>query len=146
MSPRLIHSSMAAPSVEAPELFSLEEQRCRTRWSSHNGVPRAVCSSEVPERPFGKRQPSAYKVASRVLLHRTAAAAEITNAFWHACRGGQQLMAELLLQHGADRNWIGHDRKTPLDAAKESGAEDLIDWLLNHGARNSTTTLERRTR
>ena len=38
---------------------------------------------------------------------------------------------------GADLNWIGHDRKTPLDVARESGAGELVEWLLAHGAKRS---------
>jgi uncharacterized protein len=60
---------------------------------------------------------------------------EITNAFWHACRGGQLQTAEYLFGHGAKLNWIGYDRKTPLQVAHESGAEDLINWLRSHGAK-----------
>lgn len=60
---------------------------------------------------------------------------ETTNAFWHACRGGQLRTAEYLLGRGARLNWIGYDRKTPLQAAHESGAEDLITWLRSHGAK-----------
>ena len=65
------------------------------------------------------------------------AAEHITNAFWHACRGGQREVAEYLLDRGADLNWIGHDSKTPLDAAHESGAGDLVQWLLANGARRA---------
>jgi SAM-dependent methyltransferase len=36
---------------------------------------------------------------------------------------------------GAVLNWIGYDRKTPLQAAHESGAEDLIAWLRIQGAK-----------
>lgn len=60
---------------------------------------------------------------------------EITNAFWHACRGGYLQTAEYLLGRGADLNWIGYDRKTPLQVAHESGAEDLIAWLRTQGAK-----------
>lgn len=63
---------------------------------------------------------------------------DITNAFWHACRGGQRAVAEFLLERGADLQWIGHDRKTPLDAARASGNADLVEWLRarsNVGAR-----------
>jgi ankyrin repeat protein len=60
---------------------------------------------------------------------------EITNAFWHACRGGQLQTAEYLLGHGAELNWIGYEKKTSLQAAHESAAEDLIIWLRNQGAR-----------
>lgn len=59
---------------------------------------------------------------------------DITNAFWHACRGGQQAVASYLLECGADINWVGHDRKTPLDAAHESGDDALVTWLLASGA------------
>lgn len=54
---------------------------------------------------------------------------DVTNAFWHACRGGQRAVAEHLLEHGADLHWIGHDRKTPLDAARASGNAELVEWL-----------------
>jgi uncharacterized protein len=59
---------------------------------------------------------------------------EITNAFWCACHGGQRVTAERLLERGADINWIGHDRLTPLDAALRSDAHDLVDWLRSRGA------------
>jgi len=58
---------------------------------------------------------------------------EITNAFWHACRGGQQVTAALLLERGADINWAGHDHKRPLDAAHDSGDHDLMIWLESKG-------------
>jgi hypothetical protein len=54
---------------------------------------------------------------------------QITNAFWNACRGGHQPTAEYLLDCGADVNWVGHDGKTPCDAAQESGDDNLIRWL-----------------
>jgi ankyrin repeat protein len=60
---------------------------------------------------------------------------EITGAFWHACRGGQLRTAAYLFEHGAGLNWIGYDGKTPLQAAHESGVEDLIGWLRNRGAK-----------
>lgn len=60
---------------------------------------------------------------------------EITNAFWNACRGGQRGTAEYLLDRGADRDWIGHDDQTPLQAAEESGAQEVVDWLRSRGAR-----------
>jgi ankyrin repeat protein len=54
---------------------------------------------------------------------------DITNALWHACRGGQRQTAEYLLDRGANLNWIGHERRTPLQAAQKSGNQDLVDWL-----------------
>ena len=68
-------------------------------------------------------------------LRREIPREEITNALWHACRGGQRATAELLLDRGADLHWIGHDRKTPLDVASESGAGDLIAWMRARGAK-----------
>lgn len=60
---------------------------------------------------------------------------QITNAFWHACRGNQRAVAEYLLDHGADLNWAGYDARTPLDLAQERGADDLMEWLRARGAR-----------
>ena len=60
---------------------------------------------------------------------------EITNAFWHACRGGQQPTAEYLFDRGANLNWIGYDGKTPLEVARESGVEDLVSWLRSRGGK-----------
>ena len=54
---------------------------------------------------------------------------DVTNALWHACRGGQQRTAAYLLERGGDPDWVGHDRKTARQVAAESGAEDLIAWL-----------------
>ena len=62
---------------------------------------------------------------------------EITNAFWHACRGGQRETAEYLLARGANINWIGWDKLTPLDAARTSASAEFIEWLRNHGAQST---------
>jgi uncharacterized protein len=61
----------------------------------------------------------------------------ITNALWHACRGGQQAVAEHLVECGADLDRIGHDHKTPLDVAEESGTADLARWLRERGAKRA---------
>lgn len=58
---------------------------------------------------------------------------EITNAFWNACHGGQRHVAEFLMTHGADLNWIGYVDKTPLQVAEESGNRELVDWLRDQG-------------
>jgi hypothetical protein len=63
---------------------------------------------------------------------------EITHAFWSACHGGQQPAAAFLLGRGADRDWIGYDGLTPLDAAARSEADDLVDWLRTRGATSAT--------
>jgi ankyrin repeat protein len=62
---------------------------------------------------------------------------EITNAFWSACRGGQRQTAQYLLGHGANINWIGYDRHTPLQAAQKSGNQDLVSWLRSRGAKSA---------
>jgi ankyrin repeat protein len=62
---------------------------------------------------------------------------EVTSAFWMACHGGQRATAEVLLDHGADLNWIGYDGLTPLDAAHRSGAAEVVAWLRDIGARST---------
>jgi ankyrin repeat protein len=60
---------------------------------------------------------------------------QVTAALWHACRGGQLEAVQFLIEHGADLNWVGWDRMTPLDGARQSGNEKLIAWLVGQGAR-----------
>jgi ankyrin repeat protein len=62
---------------------------------------------------------------------------QITNAFWNACRAGQQPAAAYLLDRGAGLNWVGHDHKTPCDAAQECGDDQLIQWLRARGAKRA---------
>lgn len=62
---------------------------------------------------------------------------EVSNAFWCACHGGQRVAAEYLLGRGANINWIGHKGLTPMDAARRSRDEGLIDWLSRHGAESA---------
>jgi ankyrin repeat protein len=60
-------------------------------------------------------------------------ARDITNALWNACRGGQLAVARYLVEQGADINWVGHDEKTPIDMARESGVLELVQWLEGRG-------------
>jgi uncharacterized protein len=62
---------------------------------------------------------------------------EITNAFWCACHGGQNAAAEYLLDRGADLNWVGYDKLSPLDAAHRSGTASLVQWLRDRGAKSA---------
>jgi uncharacterized protein len=63
---------------------------------------------------------------------------QVTEAFWQACHGGQRRAAEYLLDRGADLNWVAPwDQHTPLDMAHASGAQDLVRWLLDQGARSA---------
>ena len=66
--------------------------------------------------------------------------AAVSQAFWHACAAGQRRAAELLLNRGADLNWIpDYAKGTPLDAARGLGTrqENVITWLRDRGARSS---------
>jgi ankyrin repeat protein len=66
------------------------------------------------------------------------AADDVTGAFWGACHGGQRDTAGYLLQHGADRDWVSTwDATTALDAARRSGADEVVDWLVAIGARSA---------
>src|SRR5712692_5494171 len=65
---------------------------------------------------------------------------ELSQAFWHACAGGQRRAAEYLLMRGADLNWVpDYAKGTPLDAASGLGTqqEALLSWLHTQGARSS---------
>ena len=55
--------------------------------------------------------------------------ADLDNALWCAAHGGQRAAAELLLEHGADPTWVGHDELTAPEAAERSGADELGAWL-----------------
>lgn len=59
----------------------------------------------------------------------------ITSAFWGACHGGQLPTAKLMLQQGAEVNWIGYDDMTPLDIARTQDADDVVQWLVAQGAK-----------
>ena len=64
----------------------------------------------------------------------------LSQAFWHACAAGQRRAAELLLNRGADLNWVpDYAKGTPLDAARSLGTrqENVISWLRARGARCS---------
>ena len=60
---------------------------------------------------------------------------ELNPALWHACRGGQQGAAELLLERGAELNWVGFLNWTPLEAAEDSGNAELVAALAAKGAK-----------
>jgi hypothetical protein len=65
------------------------------------------------------------------------AAEEVSQAFWHACAGGQRRAAEYLLARGASLNWEpGYAHGTPLDAASSDGTqrENVVTWLRDQGA------------
>jgi ankyrin repeat protein len=67
-------------------------------------------------------------------------AKDVSQAFWHACTGGQRRAAEYLLSRGANLNWEpDYAHGTPLDAASglATRQENVISWLRELGARSS---------
>jgi uncharacterized protein len=62
---------------------------------------------------------------------------QITEGLWAACHGGQLEAAVFFLACGADPNWVGYDKLTPLDAARRSGADAVADWLVTAGGRSA---------
>ena len=63
---------------------------------------------------------------------------EVNRAFWGACHGGQRSSAEYLLARGANMNWIPEwEKKTPLEAARRSKADELVQWLHGVGAKSA---------
>ena len=66
----------------------------------------------------------------------------VSQAFWHACAGGQRRAAEYLLTRGADLNWEpDYAHGTPLDTASgpSTRQENVISWLREMGARSSSS-------
>ena len=68
--------------------------------------------------------------ASRHPWGATADRRDIDVALWCAAHGGQRAAAELLLARGANPAWRSPwDRLTPIEAARRSGAADLVTLL-----------------
>jgi uncharacterized protein len=66
-----------------------------------------------------------------------ATQAELDEAFWQACHGGQRRIAEFLLARGADLDAVpGYTDRTPLDIAASLGTRRqlLVDWLRERGS------------
>jgi uncharacterized protein len=66
---------------------------------------------------------------------------EVSQAFWHACNGGQRRAAEYLLSRGAELNWEpDYAQGTPLDAANSPSTrqENVVSWLRELGARSAS--------
>ena len=78
------------------------------------------------------------RVQELLVERSTPDAHDVSQAFWHACSGGQRRVAELLLGRGADLNWVPeYADGTALDAADGLGTrqENVITWLREQGAR-----------
>jgi hypothetical protein len=95
----------------------------------------------------GARVEKAWHAAALGMLDRLEAilggdppAQDVSQAFWHACAGGQRRAAEYLLSRGADLNWEpDYAHGTPLDAAGglDTWQENVITWLRELGARSA---------
>ena len=75
-----------------------------------------------------------------LVAERPAEATDLSQAFWHACAGGQRRAAEYLLTRGADLNWVpDYAKGTPLDVACGRGTQrnTLISWLRDQGAHSA---------
>jgi ankyrin repeat protein len=71
------------------------------------------------------------------LLGSDPSAEDISQAFWHACGGGQRRAAEYLLRRGADLSWEpDYAHGTPLAASSglSTRQENVISWLRELGA------------
>ena len=78
------------------------------------------------------------RVAAYLATTPPPSADEIDLAFWGACHGGRLRSAELLLAAGADLDRIPPwSDGTPLDAALDDGADDVIRLLRDRGARSA---------
>ncbi len=97
----------------------------------------------------GARVDKAWHAAALGMLGRLEAilgsdppAADVSQAFWHACAGGQRRAAEYLLSRGADLNWEpDYAHGTPLDAASglSTRQENVVSWLRELGARSASS-------
>jgi uncharacterized protein len=62
---------------------------------------------------------------------------DLTVALWSACSGAQRAAVTLLVDHGADLDWIGWNHQTGLDVALEHGDTEFVQWLRDRGARRA---------
>jgi hypothetical protein len=80
------------------------------------------------------------RVRELVAARATVDIDELSQAFWHACNGGQRRAAEFLLGAGADLEWTpDYAHGTALDAAQQRGTqqENVISWLRDKGAQSA---------
>ncbi len=79
----------------------------------------------------------------QILEHRPEATGELSQAFWHACAGGQRRAAEYLLARGADLDWEpDYAEGTALDAADslDTRQSNVVSWLKELGATSTKTS------
>ena len=97
----------------------------------------------------GARVDKAWHAAALGMLDRLEAvlgsdppAADVSQAFWHACDGGQRRAAEYLLSRGADLGWEpDYAHGTALDAAsgQSTRQQNVITWLRELGAPSASS-------
>jgi ankyrin repeat protein len=78
----------------------------------------------------------------QLLAARPTPPGEVSQAFWHACAGGQRRAAEYLLARGAELNWVpDYAQGTALDAAgsRTTRRENVVGWLRERGATSAET-------
>jgi ankyrin repeat protein len=131
----------AGADIEAPGAViaggtPLADARAFKQWrAAHRLVQRGAQTTLTDAATLG--------LMKRIEAHFASAAAPpspeaIDSAFWGACHGGRQGVAEYLLARGASVNWIpAWEELTPLDAAERSNADELGGWLREHGARSA---------
>jgi hypothetical protein len=106
----------------------LADARAFAQWrTAHRLVARGATTTLTDAATLG--------LLDRVKTYFPGAATEAVNvAFWGACHGGQLECATLLLDRGAELNWIPPwEPLTPLDAAQRSEATGLVRWLREQG-------------
>ena len=65
---------------------------------------------------------------------------QLAIALWNACRAGQLEAARYLAGRGADLNWRAPwSGETPLDAARDKRAREVVAWLTESGATGTTS-------
>jgi len=65
---------------------------------------------------------------------------DLAIALWNACRAGQLEAAGYLAGRGADINWRAPwSGETPLDAARDKHAREVVAWLTESGATGTTS-------
>lgn len=58
---------------------------------------------------------------------------DLVDSLWHACKAGQQAVAEYLVGRGAPINAIHNNDSSAIDVAEEKGHTALSYWLGQHG-------------
>ncbi len=68
-------------------------------------------------------------VRARLTVAERPSADTLANALWSAAHGGHLAVAQLLVEHGADPSWVGHDGLTAAEAATQRRRRGRRGWL-----------------